>query len=69
MNDTALVEFLSTIEAFSPFDSNELEQLAASVVIKEYEFRKTILSTGDHGQGLYNVKSGRVRLLTEDGGK
>jgi ATP-binding cassette subfamily B protein len=69
VNEVATVNFLSKVEAFSAFKADELEELAKYCQSEFYEFGATLISSGDHGKGLYIVKSGRVRLFTEDHGK
>jgi len=69
LNESSAVEFLAAVEFFSPFIYRELEQLAGQAESLHYDFGDTICTSGDTGQGLYVIKSGRVRLFTEDRGK
>ncbi len=69
MNDLSLIEFLKHVEIFSSFNQSELEQLAGNVQSSHYEFGATVLKAGDSGEGLYLIKSGRVRLFAEERGK
>jgi len=66
---SSVAEFLKSIEAFSAFNSQELEQLSAQAQTSHYDLGKTVINAGDTGQGLYIVKSGRVRLFNEERGK
>jgi len=62
-------EFLSTVEILSVFKPEELEQLAAAVEKRSYAFGDTICKAGDPADGLYIIKSGSVRVFTEEHGK
>ncbi len=62
-------QFLADVEALSAFSQNELSQLSAHVQNKYYEFGDDILKAGDICDGLYIVKSGRVRLFITERGK
>lgn len=63
------MEFLKTVEAFSAFDPGELNQLAAKAKVRHYELGAAILNAGEIGEGLYVVRTGRVRLFTSDRGR
>lgn len=69
MTEKSVAEFLATIEIFSAFDKQELEDLASQVEAKQYDFGDTVISAGDRGSGLFVIKSGAVRIFTEDNGK
>ncbi len=69
MSDASLTEFLKKVEILSPFNQSELERLSEQVRIAHYEFGSTVLNAGDPSEGLYIIKSGRVRLFAEDRGK
>ncbi|MBQ5940860.1 peptidase domain-containing ABC transporter [Massilia sp. AB1] len=62
-------EFLSTVEILSVFKPEELEQLAAAIETRSYAFGDTICKAGDPADGLYIIKSGSVRVFTEEHGK
>ncbi|MBQ5965073.1 peptidase domain-containing ABC transporter [Massilia sp. ZL223] len=62
-------EFLSTVEILSVFKPEELEQLAAAIQTRSYAFGDTICKAGDPADGLYIIKSGSVRVFTEEHGK
>lgn len=68
-NNETLVNFLSAIDLFSVFNSEELESIAASGEIKTYNFGETVLESGSDGRGVYIVRSGMVRLFSVDQGK
>jgi subfamily B ATP-binding cassette protein HlyB/CyaB len=63
------VEFLGSVEIFSSFNAVELEALAKSAELRSFEFGETVYNAGDPGNGLYVVKSGAVRIFTEEQGK
>lgn len=62
-------EFLSTVEILAVFKPEELEQLAAAIETRSYAFGDTICKAGDPADGLYIIKSGSVRVFTEEHGK
>jgi subfamily B ATP-binding cassette protein HlyB/CyaB len=63
------VEFLGAVEIFSPFTPAELQELAKSAQLRSFEFGETVYNAGDPGDGLYVIKSGAVRIFTEEQGK
>ncbi|MEJ2723807.1 MAG: peptidase domain-containing ABC transporter [Deltaproteobacteria bacterium] len=69
MSQVTTAEFLSKVEALSPFNEHELEALAQIAETRHFEFGAQILKAGDIGEGLYVVGKGRVRLLAEERGK
>lgn len=69
MSESSLVEFLATVKAFSAFRPHELVKIAAFAENRLYEFGATILKAGDSVRKLGVVKSGRVRLFTQERGK
>jgi ATP-binding cassette subfamily B protein len=62
-------EFLSSVEILSPFTRDELEQLASAVEVRFHAFGDTICKAGEPAEGLYVVKSGSVRVFSEEHGK
>jgi len=62
-------EFLGAVEIFSAFNREELQALAASSEPRNYEFGDTVYNAGDPGDGLYVIKTGAVRIFTEEQGK
>ncbi|MEM5342046.1 peptidase domain-containing ABC transporter [Paraburkholderia azotifigens] len=62
-------DFLSTVEILSPFTREELERIAEHVQSRFYSFGETVCNVGDAADGLYVIKSGSVRIFTEEHGK
>jgi subfamily B ATP-binding cassette protein HlyB/CyaB len=69
LNEPCSIEFLGAVEIFSAFNAGELEALAKSAELRNYEFGETVYNAGDPGDGLYVIKSGAVRIFTEEQGK
>ncbi len=65
----SLVQFLSSVELLSVFPSDALELIATQVEPRAFAFGETIASRGEAAGGLFVVRSGTVRLFTEEGGK
>jgi len=65
----SIADFLSTVEILSPFTREELERLAEHVQSRFYSFGETVCNVGDPADGLYVIKSGSVRIFTEEHGK
>jgi ATP-binding cassette subfamily B protein len=65
----SIADFLSTVEILSPFTREELERLAEHVQSRFYSFGETVCNVGDPAEGLYVIKSGSVRIFTEEHGK
>lgn len=61
--------FLASVDILSSFTPAELDQLAEAVEPRAYAFGDTVCSAGDAADGLYLVKSGSVRLFSEEHGK
>ncbi len=64
-----MIDFLSSVEIFSAFGSDELNELVSHAETRHYEFGDTVYNAGDPGDGLYVIKSGAVRIFTEEQGK
>lgn len=62
-------DYLATVEIFSAFDAAELNELAGHVESKWYNFGDTVFDAGDKCDGLYVIRTGAVRIFTEDNGK
>ncbi|ACC72965.1 peptidase domain-containing ABC transporter [Paraburkholderia phymatum] len=62
-------DFLSTVEILSPFTRDELERIAEHVQSRFYSFGETVCNAGDPADGLYVIKTGSVRIFTEEHGK
>ncbi len=69
MSEHCSIEFLGSVEIFSAFNASELETLAKSAELRSFEFGETVYNAGDPGDGLYVIKSGAVRIFTEEQGK
>lgn len=67
--DDAIVEFLGTVEMFSAFSAADLQHLATYVDSRWYEFGEPVFEAGQKNAGLYVIRSGTVRLFSEDNGK
>lgn len=61
--------FLAAVEILSVFTAEELERLAAALETRSYAFGDTICKAGDPADGLYVVRSGSVRVFSEEHGK
>ena len=64
-----IADFLSTVEILSPFTREEIDLLAEHAQSRFFSFGETVCSAGDAADGLYVVKSGSVRIFTEEHGK
>lgn len=65
----SIADFLSTVEILSPFTREELERVAEHVQSRFYSFGETVCNVGDAADGLCVIKSGSVRIFTEEHGK
>jgi ATP-binding cassette subfamily B protein len=63
------VDFLSTVEILSPFSRDELERLAVFAESRHFAFGETVCNAGEPADGLFVIKSGSVRIFTEERGK
>jgi subfamily B ATP-binding cassette protein HlyB/CyaB len=61
--------FLSSVEILSVFTGDELERLAAAIEPRFYAFGDSVCSAGQPADGLYVIKSGSVRVFSEEHGK
>jgi subfamily B ATP-binding cassette protein HlyB/CyaB len=68
-SDGALADFLATVEIFSAFGSADLRELAAQADSRWYDFGDVVFDAGQKCTGLYVIRSGSVRMFTEDNGK
>ncbi|SDG15690.1 peptidase domain-containing ABC transporter [Paraburkholderia phenazinium] len=66
---SSAVDFLSTVEILSPFSRDELERLAAHAESRHFAFGETVCNAGEPADGLFVIKSGSVRIFTEERGK
>ncbi|MGZ3254915.1 MAG: ABC transporter transmembrane domain-containing protein, partial [Burkholderiaceae bacterium] len=65
----SLIDFLSSVEILSPFTREELTHFAKLTQSKFFSFGDTVCNAGDPAEGLFVVKSGSVRIFTEENGK
>src|SRR5438105_3600987 len=65
----SLADFLSSVKILSPFTGDELERLAEQAESRFYAFGDTVCSAGEPADGLFVIKSGSVRIFTEEHGK
>lgn len=68
-NTSSIGEFLSSVEIFSPFSREEIEQLANQAQSRTYAFGETVCNAGDAADGVFVIRSGSVRIFTEEHGK
>ena len=64
-----LADFLSSVEILSPFAREEIEQLAEHAQSRFFSFGDTVCNAGEPANGLFVIKSGSVRMFTEEHGK
>ncbi len=69
MSEESLIEFLEKVEIFSAFKRKDLEMLCTSMQRSTFEFGDTVCNAGDASEGLYVIRSGAVRIFTEEQGK
>ncbi len=62
-------DLLASAELFSAFTRDELEHLAAGAQSHRLGFGDTVCNAGDAAEGLFVVKSGSIRVFTEEAGK
>ncbi len=62
-------DFLSSVEILSVFTRDELERLAASIQTRFCAFGDSVCNAGEPADGLYVIKSGSVRVFSEEHGK
>ncbi|QYD71274.1 peptidase domain-containing ABC transporter [Paraburkholderia edwinii] len=62
-------DFLASVEILSPFSRDEIERLAAQAQSRFYTFGETVCNAGDPADGLFVIKSGSVRIFTDEHGK
>ena len=68
--DTASrAEFLASVDLFSALTRHDIERLAAAARPRFVAFGETVCNAGEPAEGVFVVKSGSVRLFTEEGGK
>lgn len=65
----SLADFLSSVEILSPFTRDELELLAEHAESRFFSYGETVCNVGEPADGLSVIKSGSVRIFTEEQGK
>ncbi|RJG05531.1 ATP-binding cassette domain-containing protein [Noviherbaspirillum cavernae] len=65
----SVAEFLASVEILSPFTREELERLAEHAESRFHAFGDTVCNAGDPADGLFVIKTGSVRMFTEESGK
>ena len=65
----SLAGFLASVEILSPLSPDELDVLAGQAQSRLYAFGDTVCSAGEPAAGLFVVKTGSVRVFTEENGK
>jgi ATP-binding cassette subfamily B protein len=65
----SLTDFLSSVEILSPFTREELARLAEHASSSFFSFGDTVCNAGEPAEGLFIVKSGSIRIFTEENGK
>lgn len=65
----ALAEFLATVEILSPFSRDELAQMASQARSRFFAFGDAVCNAGEPADGLVVIKSGSVRVFSEENGK
>jgi ATP-binding cassette, subfamily B, bacterial HlyB/CyaB len=64
-----IADFLASVEILSPFSRDELERFAEHAQSRFYGFGETVCNAGDPADGLFVIKTGSVRIFTEEHGK
>ena len=67
--EQTLAGFLASVEILSPLSPAELDILAEQAQSRFYAFGDTVCSAGEPAAGLFVVKTGSVRVFTEENGK
>lgn len=62
-------DFLASVYLFSALTRDDVERLAAAAQARSVGFGDTVCKAGDAADGLFVVKSGSVRVFSEEGGK
>ncbi len=62
-------EFLKRVSMFEDLDNKSLEALANAAVEQRYEKGQDVVRQGDVGVGAFIIRSGKVDVIQEKGGK
>ena len=65
----SLADFLSSVEILSPLTRDEIDHLAQHAQSRFFAFGDTVCNAGEPAGGLFVIKSGSVRVFTEENGK
>ena len=65
----SLTDFLSSVEILSPLTRDEIDHLAQHAQSRFFAFGDTVCNAGEPAGGLFVIKSGSVRVFTEENGK
>jgi len=63
------VEFLRKVPLFAELDDHTLKEIANAAVEQRWEAGQEIVRQGDTGVGAFIIRSGRVEITQERGGK
>ena len=62
-------DFLASVDLFSVFTRSEIDRLSAGAQSRFLAFGDTVCSAGEAADGVFVVKSGSIRVFTEESGK
>jgi CRP/FNR family cyclic AMP-dependent transcriptional regulator len=63
------VDFLKRVRLFEDLDQRSLDAISNSAVEQSYEPGQEVVRQGDTGVGAFIIRSGRVEVVQERGGK
>jgi cAMP-dependent protein kinase regulator len=67
--ERVIVNLLALSPVFSPLTLEERDEVISKFAMKEYAIGKDVIKEGDPGDSIFLVKSGRVKITTNKGGK
>ena len=67
--DQPLADFLAAIDLFSAFTRADIDRIAESAQSRFFAFGDTVCNAGDQADDLLVVKSGAIRVFSEEDGK
>ena len=62
-------DFLASMDLFSVFTRDEIDRLSAGAQSRFLAFGDTVCKAGEPADGVFVVKSGSIRVFTEESGK
>ncbi len=62
-------DFLASVDLFSVFTRDEIDRLSAGAQSRFLAFGDTVCRAGEAAEGVFVVKSGSIRVFTEESGK